>query len=465
MLPLTVAFLLMVTALSYQFQGWLASLMSNPRRRRTVIVITTTLFILIFQLPNLLRFVVPRSTSPRAEESSQLAGELTELQRALQAHEIDPAEFLLRQQDAIQRQRLATEASQRETAARVQRTAWLVNLAVPIGWLPLGVNYAAEGNPLPALLGTLAMSAIGAGCLWRAYRTTVGLYQGRFTGAQKPQKPKAAPAVKTSERKKLLVEAHLPGLSEPVSGVALASLRSLMRSPESKMMLLTPLILSAIFGSMALRSADSVPDAVRTLFGIGAIAVALFGTLQLTANQFGFDRDGFRTYVLCGAERRDILFGKNLSFAPLALGMAAVLLVILQVIRPMRWDHFLSMAPQAVSMYLLVCLLANLMSIYAPLHIAAGSMKPTSVKLLPALLQMAMMMFLPVIVGPTLLPLGIEALLASQGMIGRAPVYLALAVVMCAAVVFIYLRVLTWQGDLLRAREQTILDTVTNRDA
>ncbi|HEV3339554.1 MAG TPA: hypothetical protein VG125_04340, partial [Pirellulales bacterium] len=40
-IPLSVAFLLMVTALSYQFQGWLASLMTNPRRRRSVIVAAT----------------------------------------------------------------------------------------------------------------------------------------------------------------------------------------------------------------------------------------------------------------------------------------------------------------------------------------------------------------------------------------------------------------------------------------
>ena len=37
-LPALAAFLLMVTALTYQFQGWLAALMSNPRRRRTVIM-------------------------------------------------------------------------------------------------------------------------------------------------------------------------------------------------------------------------------------------------------------------------------------------------------------------------------------------------------------------------------------------------------------------------------------------
>ena len=40
-LPLLAAFLLAVTALTYQFQGWLASLMTNPRRRRTVIVVVT----------------------------------------------------------------------------------------------------------------------------------------------------------------------------------------------------------------------------------------------------------------------------------------------------------------------------------------------------------------------------------------------------------------------------------------
>ena len=200
------------------------------------------------------------------------------------------------------------------------------------------------------------------------------------------------------------------------------------------------------------------------MFGIGAIAVALFGTLQLTANQFGFDRDGFRTYVLCGAERRDILLGKNLAFAPVALGLAALLLVILEVLSPMRWDHFLAMGPQAVSMFLLVILLTNLLSIYVPLHIAPGSMRPKSVKLIPALLQMVAMMTLPAVLAPTLLPLGIEAFLQWQGWTIHAPVYLSLTLLMCAAVMFIYRRAIAWQGDLLRAREQLILDTVTSRE-
>ncbi len=55
-LPALAAFLLMVTALTYQFQGWLASLMSNPRRRRTVIVASTMIFVLLAQLPNLMNW-------------------------------------------------------------------------------------------------------------------------------------------------------------------------------------------------------------------------------------------------------------------------------------------------------------------------------------------------------------------------------------------------------------------------
>ncbi len=40
-------FLLMVTALTYQFRGWLASLMVNRRRRRTVIAVTSLAFMLV----------------------------------------------------------------------------------------------------------------------------------------------------------------------------------------------------------------------------------------------------------------------------------------------------------------------------------------------------------------------------------------------------------------------------------
>src|SRR5579862_5319787 len=57
-LPLLAAFIVMVTALTYQFQGWLATLMSNPRRRRTVIVLMTMGVILTGQIPNLINIII-----------------------------------------------------------------------------------------------------------------------------------------------------------------------------------------------------------------------------------------------------------------------------------------------------------------------------------------------------------------------------------------------------------------------
>ena len=173
------------------------------------------------------------------------------------------------------------------------------------------------------------------------------------------------------------------------------------------MMLLTPVIFVVAFGSLVTKLPPGASDSLGPLIAVGAIALALFGMLQLMANQFGFDRDGFRVFVLCAASRRDILLGKNLSFAPLALAMAVLLLTVIEVLRPLRLEHFLSMAPQFVSMYLLFCLLTNVISIFAVMPIAAGSLQPAKPKLLTVLLQMVLFTFLfPLSQVPTLLPLG-----------------------------------------------------------
>lgn len=67
------------------------------------------------------------------------------------------------------------------------------------------------------------------------------------------------------------------------------------------MMLLTPLIMNVIFGSMLLNGRQQVPELARPLVAIGGMVFVLLGMLQLTGNQFGFDRDGFRVFVLCTA--------------------------------------------------------------------------------------------------------------------------------------------------------------------
>ena len=189
----------------------------------------------------------------------------------------------------------------------------------------------------------------------------------------------------------------------------------------------------------------------------------LFGVVQLMGNQFGFDRDGFRVFVLSPASRRDILLGKNLVFAPLVTCFATILLVIIQVFCPLRLDHFLGMLPHFVSMFLMFCIYTNLMSIYTPFHVAAGSLKPSSPKASIVLLQMVMFLFVfPLTQALTMVPLGIEALVRyMRWMPAGVPVYLALCLVECAVVFLIYYFSLIWLGELFQGREQKILESVT----
>jgi hypothetical protein len=466
-LPLLAAFLLMVTALTYQFQGWLASLVSNPRRRRTIIFAITAIFILVSQAPNLVNLYAPWGPQHRADRSVALRDELSRLERVARDNKFDTNEYTRRQKEVLEKHEAENQQANHEIVARLEHMARLVNLLLPFGWLPLGVIAATEGNAVPAVLAFLGMATNGTASLRWAHRTTIRMYQGDYTARKSRPAPQAqVPARAAGTAGILLVEKRLPGFSEPVSAIALGCFRSLVRSPEAKMMLLTPLVMGAVFGSTFMRGQANMPEVARPLIASGGLLFVLAGMLQLMANQFGFDRDGFRVFVLCAAPRRDILLGKNLSFAPLALGLSVLLVILVQVFCPLRLEHFLSMFPQLISMFLLFCLVTNLVSIYTPMHIAAGSLKPTNVKMVPVLLQLVMIfILLPLSQAPTLLPLGIEALLEWKGWTAGFPVCLVLSLAECAAVIFIYRVALDWEGGLFQAREQRILETVTNRAA
>jgi hypothetical protein len=465
--PLLAAFLLMITALTYQLQGWLGALMSNPRRRRTVIVVATGVFVLVCQLPNLVNFsMTPRIIEQNKARFTAFDAETKKTLGALHAGQITIEESNRRLKEAHEALERSRNEDNRRFAALWERRTRLVNAVLPVGWLPLGVATAAEGDFVPSLAGLAGMALIGSVSLWRAYRTMVHQYQGGLANQGRPPIPVPAPVeagpAQIRPRGTLLVEAQIPGISEPVAAIALGGFRALVRSPEAKMMLLTPLILIPVFGSMLWQGAEKLPEQVRPLLATAGMAMVLFGLLQMMGNQFGFDRDGYRVFVLSAARRRDILLGKNLVFAPLALVMAAILLPVVQAISPMRVAHLLALVPQFVSMYLLLCLLTNLMSIYAPFHVAAGTMKPSNPRFVVILVQSLMFLLVfPLTQGATLLPLGIEAVLGLWGWTTNGIICLVLSLALCAAVVGLYFALLGWQGELLQDRERKILEGVT----
>ncbi len=465
LLPMLAAFVLMVTALTYQFQGWLAALMTNPRRRRTIIVVATMVFILLAQVPNLVNILFQWQNQPR------------------QAPLPPPPPFVQDQKEPNRQEELARYRDllgefharrERENEERLQRTVWLMNLILPPGWLPAGVEAAAEGRAWLILLAILGPTLIGTASLWRAYRTTLRLYTGQYTSgrtagvpARSASKEELSPllALRAGKGRASLLERKLPWLSEQASAITLAVFRSLLRAPEAKMLLLTPLLLLVIFGSGFLATAGrtDLPEAARSLTAFGAMVMVLFSMAQILGNQFGFDRDGFRVFVLSPVRRRDILLAKNLAVAPIALTMSTAAAILVQIVYPMRLDHFLALAPRFVSMYLLYCLPANTLSIFSPLRVAPTSFQPTHPGGMAILWQMLFLFLCPAIMALTLLPLGIEWIAEAMGGRQGMPLDLLLSLLECAVITLIYGLFLRIQGDWLHAREQRILQIVTTR--
>jgi hypothetical protein len=461
LLPLLAAFFLMVTAPTYQFQGWLATLMANPRRRRTVLVLVTMGFILICQLPNIVNILHPWDTGQESQSRTELQDKLNALERSRASGEITSEQLQQQRAEAQQVEQAASDERDRRAFQQFDSVTRILNMALPPGWLPLGVEAAAEQRFVPVALCFLGMTAVGSFSLWRAYRTTLRLYTGQFNRGKRVPAPAAAPApAKGARPRKVVLERRLPWLSEQASAVALGSYCSLLRAPEAKMMLLSPVILALVFGSMFLTHAMDPPDPLRPLMGVGAVAMVLITMTQFAGNQFGFDRAGFRVFVLSAAPRRDILLGKNLAVVPVALLLSAVLVALVQVMYPMRLDLLLAVLPQALMMYLLFCMVTNWTSILAPVAIRPGSWRASNPKGTAFLLQLLFTFLIPPAFALALLPLGIESTLTQQGWVRGVPVCLLLSLAECVAVVYLYRLVLTWQGRALQAREQKILEVV-----
>ena len=466
-LPLLAAFVLAVTGVTYQFQGWLASLMANPRRRRAIIVGITTGFVLLAQIPNMLNVTRPWGGAAKGDAKSDAITQFNDQRAAASA---DLATRKINQEQYQQREKEIQQELQdrqaRESQQKLEQTgsiARVASMVIPPGWLALGAAELAAGSVLPALLGTSGLGLIGFVSLRRAYRTTLRLYSGEFTG-QGRQAP-AVPTAPIDPSRVRLLERSIPWVSEQASVVAFTTFRSLVRAPEVKMVLIAPFIMLIVFGGSAVSAKAEIPAAVRPLIALGSgIAVLFLCGVQLIGNQFGYDRSGFRAYVLSPAPRREILLGKNLALAPFGVGMGLIVVLIAGIAYPMRIDHYPAVAAQLVTAYLLLCLLANALSILSPIRMAAGSMQPSRVKMLPVLLQMAFLAVLPVVLLPVAIPLGVELLLAELSEIRGWPVSLVLSVLGLGIAALTYRAVLSSEGRWLALREKAILEIVTHKE-
>ena len=492
-LPLLLGFVLMVTAVTYQFRGWLATLMVNKRRRRTIVACITGAFILLSQSGNFINmFVQGRHRHERDGTADQFHRQYDQAERDLKAAKITPKEYQERIESIAADQKRQNEQETQQFLTQAKRWVSTADLALPPGWLAYGTFQAAEHQIWAGLVGTVLLSAIAGASLHRSYRTTVRFYLGDYrsdrstadlapTTAATRAPVRAtiaigavdAPAPATLANAPSfagMVGKSVPGVPEQAAATALATLRSLLRAPEVKMMLLTPTILGVLFmtGKLAGRngmSGGAVSPGLRPILALGIVTTVVVTLSQLFQNQFGFDRNAFRTFVLSPASRRDILLGKNLALAPIVAAAGAIFLGVLEYMMPLRPLDFLATCVELLSAYLIVCLVGNQMSILLPSTVRHGSMRGSSdTKILRVLARFAAMLGQLVAFVPLALPLGIDYLIHQFAWGQWIPAYLIVSLLMALVLLFVYRNVLEYQGGLLQRRELRILEAVTAKE-
>ena len=435
LLPLALSMVFMITAWTYCLRGWLAAMMTNPRRRRTVIMCITLLFILLAQGPNLYFNLVGRGSTSSQRSVSGEDGK---------------------------HQRDARDAA----AQKMFNNLIAAQGFIPPLWVSVGAQGLAEKNLLPALYGTLGCLGLATLGLRRAYRSTVRFYHGETGGKTAAQIKPADPWVKTvrmpAKAATGLLEWRLPAVPEQSAALALATFRSLLRAPEVKMALGSSLISMLIVGAMIfLRSPPHLSDTTKPFVATSVVMFSIFMLVQFFANLFGFDRDGFRALILSPADRRLILLGKNLATLPVSFGFGAILLVLVAV-----WLHLppLIVAAalfQLVSLLLIASLCGNALSILIPYRIQPGSMKPTKMPGLAMLVMFLCQMFFPLAMAPVFAAPLFEMLWRKAGLPAVVPVNLIISTLLCGLMVLVYWQTLTPLGHLLQRRETKILGVVT----
>jgi ABC-type multidrug transport system permease subunit len=434
LIPLALSMVLMITAWTYCLRGWLATMMSNPRRRRTIIMCLTFGFVLLAQGPNLYINVFLRSSANQPSLSHQ-------------------------EQQARLKARLAT------TQAVFHDLASAEDYIPPL-WVPVGARALAEGHALPALLGTLGGLGLAALGLRRAYRGTLRFYHGE-TGGLAAAKLKTFAAAKTSsaprdKNKKSFLERSLPFVPEQPAALALATFQSLLRAPEVKMAWASSFIVTIILGaSFFFRDPANLSGAVKPFIVTGSIVFPVFFLAQFFANQFGFDRDGFRALILSPAERRFILLGKNLATLPVGATFGGLLLALASVWLHLPLPDVAATVFQLVTVQLIASLAGNLLSILNPFRIRSGTMKPTKMPGLAMLVLFLCQMLFPLAMAPVFFPQLLALLWRGMDLPDAVPVNLIFSVLLCGLIAILYWQALAPLGRLLQQRETKILGIVS----
>jgi hypothetical protein len=164
----------------------------------------------------------------------------------------------------------------------------------------------------------------------------------------------------------------LPGLSSAASAVALAQLRLALRTPRGRSIVLSPILVTGIFGFVARNSMANLESGLFAFHSGPSVAgvasfVGLLAVLPIAMNQFAVDNAGLTLALLSPLSDREYLTGKavgNGLIAALPISLSFLLaLFLLPGGSPALW---LSIPLALLSTYFLVAPLAAALSALFP---------------------------------------------------------------------------------------------------
>jgi hypothetical protein len=130
----------------------------------------------------------------------------------------------------------------------------------------------------------------------------------------------------------------IPGLTSGASAVATAQLRLAMRTPRGRSILLSPVVMLAIFGLLIWRSGrmDFGPFQFDGGLGLATFAsfVSVISILPIAMNQFAVDKAGLTMTLLSPLRDDELLLGKAVGNALIAVPPVLFSLVIVFALFP-----------------------------------------------------------------------------------------------------------------------------------
>lgn len=434
-LPLLGVFLVMSAALLMQLRNWLSTICEKKWGSLLLWGIGIFLFLAVLSVPVL---ALVRAIERENEITPEMELEAGELRRQITSEEF----------------------------SKVLLPFWQVTPWLPPFWLAFGVDSLAKSNFWRAFASLAGMTVLTALSLDRGYRGALRMARRESSSqcrlipaAEKPGGfPEAGEAGSAAVVRSWL-DPELAGVNRRVAAVALLTLRNEFRKPGLILEYICRLGFFLALGVGLVWLGRILPSETRgqTLLALGICWLAVCFGMQGFSSYFTWDGTGFRALLLAPLGEEEILLGKNVaSFFRTAVfcGLASIFFLLAL---SLSWSHFLACLFQMLSLFLVVCLVSNLVAILFP---SSTKLEVSTAGFMYLRLMVGRLVWLGYL--PLLLPLGLELLAERAGVLGGVPIYLMGAVGYCLILALLYRPILRWEGDLLRRRKWKVLESVTN---